>query len=656
MDIEAKHRREESTGLETGRRALAVVTAAALLMPNVQPAFAENASDVGAADGPEFDHRAEVDAARAELVAAQAALEAAQNDADAKQAAYHAAMQQAEQANNMQTSAQQTRDAAKTEADEKAAIAADAQKDYDAKQKAYQDAESAYENAAATEADANKTLADAKATFDAAQEDLISKQEALNAANQTLKSLQDQKDRGAAENKGAYDFFVSIGDQSAADILTNAEYASETHPGEKDDASCTDNVRCVFQFIEECNAIRESLGLDELKVTSEMMACAISDCNWSDTTFDHANQFNVGENLAWGYGKQPYQLDGYSLFIARSNPFYGWYDKEKARYDAAVAGGNYPGLADMSASEVAQTYPKLYQKAEHYLNIVNPAYTVTGFAWNNINSTFCQVFDASTEAQSYSVGEYKGMYEQWCATLTDPDIDSKIEAAQTAAEKAQAEYDEALSEFQKTLSESDTAETARNKARAEAKAARKAKEAAEQALPAARDALNAALASSNNAAAAYAEAQQTYESAKADFATAEAACQQAHEAYTSAVADVALAQANYDVLKAEAKKTEKPDGSDASKSEQQVAEKQQPIDQQQPADQQSTDKQSVDQQPADQQRSADQAESSTGKAHQLAQTGDSAGAHAAAATGVAAAGALGAIALRRKLKSARHAR
>lgn len=91
----------------------------------------------------------------------------------------------------------------------------------------------------------------------------------------------------------------------------------------------------MFQFIEECNAIRRSLGLGELRVTSEMMAYAISDCNWSDTSRSHARQFNVGENLAWGYGKESYQLGGYQSATATANPFYGWYDEEKAVYDEA---------------------------------------------------------------------------------------------------------------------------------------------------------------------------------------------------------------------------------------------------------------------------------------------------------------------------------
>ena len=261
----------------------------------------------------------------------------------------------------------------------------------------------------------------------------------------TLADLQAKKDAGAPQNKGAYDFFVSIGDQQAADILKNARYAAETHLGEESDASHIGSVRCVFQFIEECNAIRRSLGLGELRVTSEMMAYAISDCNWSDTNRSHARQFNVGENLAWGYGKESYQLGGYQSATATANPFYGWYDEEKAVYDEAVASGSYPGLAGMSAFEVSRQYPDLYLRVGHYLIIIDSGYTVTGFAWNNVNNTFDQVFDnpAGPGGATYGVSEYRSLYETWYATLIDSGLDVKIDIARDSTTRAQAAYDDA---------------------------------------------------------------------------------------------------------------------------------------------------------------------------------------------------------------------
>ena len=43
----------------------------------------------------------------------------------------------------------------------------------------------------------------------------------------------------------------------------------------------------------------QSLGI--LKVTDYMMATAQADANYSLTNIGHAQQFDIGENLAWGY-------------------------------------------------------------------------------------------------------------------------------------------------------------------------------------------------------------------------------------------------------------------------------------------------------------------------------------------------------------------
>ena len=77
-------------------------------------------------------------------------------------------------------------------------------------------------------------------------------------------------------------------------------------------------------------------------ITDDLMAMAEADTNWSSQHLGHAQQFNVGENLSWGY----------------KDPFDGWYTEEKAEYDS----GNIAG-------------------AGHYLNIINSSYKYTGFAY-----------------------------------------------------------------------------------------------------------------------------------------------------------------------------------------------------------------------------------------------------------------------------------
>lgn len=65
-----------------------------------------------------------------------------------------------------------------------------------------------------------------------------------------------------------------------------------------------------------------------------MMATAIADANYSDTKVAHAQQFNVGENVAWNYG---------------SDPFIQWVDQEKAVFDRAAATLGATGLRGKAA-------------------------------------------------------------------------------------------------------------------------------------------------------------------------------------------------------------------------------------------------------------------------------------------------------------------
>ena len=65
-----------------------------------------------------------------------------------------------------------------------------------------------------------------------------------------------------------------------------------------------------------------------------MMATVIADANFSDTKTEHAQQFSVGENVAWNYG---------------SDPFKQWVDQEKAVFDQAAATLGATGLTGKDA-------------------------------------------------------------------------------------------------------------------------------------------------------------------------------------------------------------------------------------------------------------------------------------------------------------------
>ena len=165
--------------------------------------------------------------------------------------------------------------------------------------------------------------------------------------------------RNSLGTVGMFDYYHA---ENAIDALYNSTYASYTSPGTAYDATDMYYIKASLDFIDECNALRAKHNLSALKVTDYLMACEEADVNWSKHNYEHAQQFNIGENLAWNY----------------SDPFYGWYDVEKAAYES--------GTTEFS-------------KVGHYLNIINSDYATTGFA---ISETDYGV----TMEQSFYFGNY----------------------------------------------------------------------------------------------------------------------------------------------------------------------------------------------------------------------------------------------------------
>ncbi len=187
-----------------------------------------------------------------------------------------------------------------------------------------------------------------------------------------------------AYEDGAFAFFKAKGATRALEILNKADYASFTHKGNPNDATAVKNMLASIPEMKVCNALRARHGLKPLRVTYELVAMAMSDANWSSSNIAHAQQFNVGENLAW----------------YREKPFTGWYDQEKALYDA-----------DPVKNKAA---------AGHYLNIIRETYECTGFAIatyaNNEYRQPCfdQTFLWETnDSKSMTVDEYERELTQW---------------------------------------------------------------------------------------------------------------------------------------------------------------------------------------------------------------------------------------------------
>lgn len=109
---------------------------------------------------------------------------------------------------------------------------------------------------------------------------------------------------------------------NAANVLKTARYASYTHPGKNGDATSLSNTYASIQQAIAINNYRTSLPnepcrtdlpegkgrkcddasrrLDPLLLTSTLLAQSQSDVNYSAEAMNHATQFNIAENLAWG--------------------------------------------------------------------------------------------------------------------------------------------------------------------------------------------------------------------------------------------------------------------------------------------------------------------------------------------------------------------
>lgn len=199
-------------------------------------------------------------------------------------------------------------------------------------------------------------------------------------------ALATEQQKRDAYAKGSLGFFEWLGapGAAAAGILKDADpqVLATTTIGRAYDATSLENMKASIAWLKKCNQLRASEGTDPrsgaalqpLKVNLQLMAIAQVQANWSAEHVDHSGMYAVGENLAWGY----------------SDPFRGWYDEEKAIYQAGSSG-----------------------VTGHYLNIVNANYVTTGFAVNQYGAygiTHGQTFSGQEPGDSLSVEEFEALF------------------------------------------------------------------------------------------------------------------------------------------------------------------------------------------------------------------------------------------------------
>ena len=359
----------------------------------------------------QFEDENGIENARAELETAQADLAVAQNNVTALSEAMTQAQTAYDTAVNVQQTAQTNYELATGELETAKTNLVNAQEslnkaqtDYDANQK---EIEAKNNEISAL----NTQIANAQSEVDKAQVDY---DKALNEYNSTSspleqakKNLADFESKYATElsrlTAGSKGYFESLG--CSEDVLSvfkvddsyQGEVAGYTHMGQAGDATSLENMKASIPYLRECNEIRKKEGLPELSVSMFMMAIAQVNANYAQVEGNHSSAYGTCENLAWGYGEAG----------TGASPFRGWYDYEKKQYDA----GNHK-----------------FSEVGHYLNIVHPANTITGFALQKVNGVYAQEFcepNSFVKDVILSVDEFETSFNNYYNNLKSVDAQHK---------------------------------------------------------------------------------------------------------------------------------------------------------------------------------------------------------------------------------------
>lgn len=361
------------------------------------------AVDKAQADVDSFNQSDALDTAKSDLAKAQTDLETAKANAKTASDALTNAESDYNNALKDQASKQQAYDASVTELENaKKALdsanetKANAQKAYDdskrlvdEKADLIKDYEEAYKIAQQQVESAQQRVDKAQKDYDSGKSEKQIAQERLDEFEKTNKELIEMFNN----KQGTKTFFQYLGADSAVELLSKPSDVLKDYTtlGGNDDATNTNYLNYVFDYIDECNNLRKDLGLNELKVSAYLMADAELNANYASKIHGHSGaNVSSGENHAFGYGAAN----------GENSPFRGWYDEEKKIYD-----GLDEKYKKLSAYELYKKYPNVYMSVGHYLNIVNPDSTLTGFAFKGDYtagssglqftglSTFTQEFD-----------------------------------------------------------------------------------------------------------------------------------------------------------------------------------------------------------------------------------------------------------------------
>lgn len=292
---------------------------------------------------------------------------------------------------------------------------------------------------------AQKARAAADADASAAANATAEAQSAYDAANVALEAAKAELAKYQEKAKlGSLGFFQEVGSTYAASLLQDPEGTSGlenayTNVGEVGDATSLDNMKKALERMSKVNDYRALEGLPPLQTFDTLIAISQIQANFAAEKGNHAGNygstFPVGENLSWG---------------KISDPYTGWYTKEKANYEKDISDGKLDGM-DANGNKVGQT--------GHYLNIVADYYYAgAAGVYDGGHYMDEQAFYASkglvidSGDQTYSFGDYYERFMTYYKKVKG-NVDqrfyddlNKAKAALDAAKQAQAAANETAAE------------------------------------------------------------------------------------------------------------------------------------------------------------------------------------------------------------------
>ncbi len=218
--------------------------------------------------------------------------------------------------------------------------------------------------------------------------------------------------------------------RQAIEVLDTTSFKSYTKEGSETDATDLTLMKYCLELLptmEKDRAGDENFtNLPPVKVWSRYMARAQVNCNASSQTNAHMGYDagcsidGGGECLAWGY----------------SNPFDGWYDREKEIYNTKE---------DADFNEVG-----------HYLIVCGGGSSdqyIVGLAGNSTDwfTTCLTAGGWSAEENAYTVSEYSNMFMQYYNAVYPKTEKAALDKATTAYDKAKTKKKSKLSALKKSL-------------------------------------------------------------------------------------------------------------------------------------------------------------------------------------------------------------